>query len=157
MLNLPVLLLKYQLKCLGLYVSFVILGHSERRQFWKTNHSVNKKILAAVENNLKPIYCIGETLEERETEKTLDVVGSQVREELESFPSQSIENLVLAYEPVWAIGTGKTATDEMAQEVHAYIRKVLTDIFGESSASKIRILYGGSMKPENAAGLLKRC
>ena len=83
-----------------------------------------------------------------------DVVGSQVREGLESFPSQSIENLVLAYEPVWAIGTGKTATDEMAQEVHAYIRKVLTDIFGESSASKIRILYGGSMKPENAAGLL---
>ena len=85
---------------------------------------------------MKPIYCIGETLEERETEKTLDVVGSQVREGLESFPSQSIENLVLAYEPVWAIGTGKTATDEMAQEVHAYIRKVLTDIFGESSASK---------------------
>ena len=138
-----------------LYVSFVILGHSERRQFFgETNHSVNKKILAAVENNLKPIYCIGETLEEREAGKTLDVVGSQVREGLESFPSQSIENLVLAYEPVWAIGTGKTATDEMAQEVHAYIRKVLTDIFGESSASKIRILYGGSMKPENAAGLL---
>ena len=138
-----------------LYVSFVILGHSERRQFFgETNHSVNKKILAAVENNLKPIYCIGETLDEREAGKTLDVVGSQVREGLESFPSQSIENLVLAYEPVWAIGTGKTATDEMAQEVHAYIRKVLTDIFGESSASKIRILYGGSMKPENAAGLL---
>ena len=138
-----------------LYVNFVILGHSERRQFFgETNHSVNKKILAAVENNLKPIYCIGETLEEREAGKTLDVVGSQVREGLESFPSQSIENLVLAYEPVWAIGTGKTATDEMAQEVHAYIRKVLTDIFGESSASKIRILYGGSMKPENAAGLL---
>ena len=138
-----------------LYVNFVILGHSERRQFFgETNHSVNKKILAAVENNLKPIYCIGETLEEREAGKTLDVVGSQVREGLESFPSHSIENLVLAYEPVWAIGTGKTATDEMAQEVHAYIRKVLTDIFGESSASKIRILYGGSMKPENAAGLL---
>mgnify|MGYP000471448737 FL=1 len=108
--------------------------------YGETNESINRKVLAAIHNNLKPIYCIGETLEEREAGKTLDVVGSQVREGLESFPSQSIENLVLAYEPVWAIGTGKTATDEMAQEVHAYIRKVLTDIFGESSASKIRIL-----------------
>ncbi len=140
-----------------LYVSFVILGHSERRQYFgETNQLINKKILASVENNLKPIYCIGETLEEREADKTLEVVGSQVREGLENFPSQSVENLVLAYEPVWAIGTGKTATDDMAQEVHAFIRKVLAEMFGDTAAAGIRILYGGSMKPENAAGLLSQ-
>ena len=106
-----------------LYVNFVILGHSERRQFYgETNQSINKKILATIENNLKPIYCIGESLEE-ENGKTLEVVRKQVREGLENFPSQAIENLVLAYEPIWAIGTGKTATDEMAQEVHSDIRK----------------------------------
>jgi triosephosphate isomerase (TIM) len=138
-----------------LYVSFVILGHSERRQYYgETNQSVNKKVLAAVENNLKPIYCIGETLEERESGQTLDVVRSQVREGLQDYPASAIDSLVIAYEPVWAIGTGKTATDEMAQEVHADIRKVLVEIFGDSSASTVRILYGGSMKPENAAGLL---
>ena len=138
-----------------LYVSFVILGHSERRQFYgETNESVNKKVLAAVENNLKPIYCIGETLEEREAGQTLEVVRSQVREGLENFPANAIDSLVLAYEPVWAIGTGKTATDEMAQEVHADIRKVLVEMFGDSAAASVRILYGGSMKPENAAGLL---
>ena len=138
-----------------LYVNFVILGHSERRQFYgETNQSINKKILATIENNLKPIYCIGESLEERENGKTLEVVRKQVREGLENFPSQAIENLVLAYEPIWAIGTGKTATDEMAQEVHSDIRKVLAGMFGDVAASSIRILYGGSMKPENAPGLL---
>jgi len=140
-----------------LYVGFVILGHSERRQFYgETNESVNKKVLAAVENNLKPIYCIGETLDEREAGRTLDVVRSQVREGLENYPATAIESLVLAYEPVWAIGTGKTATDEMAQEVHADIRKVLVEMFGDSAAASVRILYGGSMKPENAAGLLSQ-
>lgn len=138
-----------------LYVNFVILGHSERRQFYgETNQSINKKILATIENNLKPIYCIGESLEERENGKTLEVVRKQVREGLENFPSQAIENLVLAYEPIWAIGTGKTATDEMAQEVHSDIRKVLAGMFGDVAATSIRILYGGSMKPENAPGLL---
>jgi triosephosphate isomerase len=138
-----------------LYVSFVILGHSERRQYYgETNGSVNKKVLAAIENNLKPIYCIGETLDQREAGQTLEVVRTQVREGLENFPASAIESLVLAYEPVWAIGTGKTATDEMAQEVHADIRKVLVEIFGDSAASTVRILYGGSMKPDNAAGLL---
>ena len=140
-----------------LYVGFVILGHSERRQFYgETNESVNKKVLAAVDNNLKPIYCIGETLEEREAGQTLDIVRSQVREGLENFPASAIDNLVLAYEPVWAIGTGKTATDEMAQEVHADIRKVLVEMFGDSAGASVRILYGGSMKPENAAGLLSQ-
>jgi len=140
-----------------LYVGFVILGHSERRQFYgETNESVNKKVLAAVENNLKPIYCIGETLDEREAGRTLDVVRSQVREGLENYPANAIESLVLAYEPVWAIGTGKTATDEMAQEVHADIRKVLVEMFGDLAAASVRILYGGSMKPENAVGLLSQ-
>jgi len=138
-----------------LYVNFVILGHSERRQLYgETNSSINEKVLAAINNNLKPIYCIGETLEERESGKTLEVVRSQVREGLADFPASAIEHLVLAYEPVWAIGTGKTATDEMAQEVHADIRSVLSEMFGESAASTVRILYGGSMKPENALGLL---
>lgn len=140
-----------------LYVSFVILGHSERRQLYaETNESINRKVLAAIDNNLKPIYCIGETLEEREAGSTLDVVRSQVREGLVSFPASSIEDLVVAYEPVWAIGTGRTATDEMAQEVHADIRKVLIEMFGDSAASTVRILYGGSMKPENAQGLLSQ-
>jgi triosephosphate isomerase len=140
-----------------LYVNFVILGHSERRQYYgETNQSVNEKVLAAVENNLKPIYCIGETLEEREAGQTMEVVRSQVREGLENFAANSIESLVLAYEPVWAIGTGKTATDEMAQEVHADIRQVLVDMFGEVAGASVRILYGGSMKPENAAGLLSQ-
>ena len=138
-----------------LYVTFVILGHSERRQYFgETNSTVNKKILAAVANNLKPIYCIGETLEERESGQTLDVVRTQVREGLAGFPDDEVENLVIAYEPVWAIGTGKTATDEMAQEVHADVRAALAELFGDSAAAGIRILYGGSMKPENASGLL---
>jgi triosephosphate isomerase len=139
----------------SLYVSHVILGHSERRQYCgETNSSINKKILAAIQANLKPIYCVGETLEEREAGKTMEIVSAQVREGLEGYPASAIDLLVIAYEPVWAIGTGKTATDEMAQEVHAGIRHVLTEMFGESAASSIRILYGGSMKPENAAGLL---
>ena len=138
-----------------LYVSFVILGHSERRQlFGENNSAINAKVLTAVNNNLKPIYCIGETLEEREQGRTLEIVGSQVREGLDSFPIRSVEHLVIAYEPVWAIGTGKTATNEMAQEVHSEIRNILVELFGQNPASSIRILYGGSMKPENAAGLL---
>jgi len=140
-----------------LYVNYVILGHSERRQYFgETNESINLKVLAAVQNNLKPIYCIGETLEEREENRTLDVVKAQVIEGLANFPLAEVENLVLAYEPVWAIGTGKTATDEMAQDVHAYVRGLLTDLFGDIPGSSIRILYGGSMKPENASGLLSQ-
>lgn len=140
-----------------LYVNFVILGHSERRQYFgETNESINLKVLAAVQNNLKPIYCIGETLEERESGKTLEVVKTQVNEGLANFPLSEVDNLVLAYEPVWAIGTGKTATDEMAQEVHAYVRGLLVDLFGDAAGSGVRILYGGSMKPENASGLLSQ-
>ena len=138
-----------------LYVNFVILGHSERRQYFgETNTTVNLKVLAAVQNNLKPIYCIGETLEERESNMTLEVVKAQVQEGLANFPLSEVDNLVLAYEPVWAIGTGKTATDEMAQEVHGAIRSLLKEAYGDAVAEKTRIIYGGSMKPSNADDLL---
>ena len=138
-----------------LYVTYVILGHSERRQYFgETNESVNQKILSTVAGNLKPIYCIGETLDQRESNETLEVVRTQIREGLENFSDSEVENLVIAYEPVWAIGTGKTATDEMAQEVHSFIRKTLAELFGENAAETIRILYGGSMNAKNASGLL---
>lgn len=141
----------------SLYVSHVILGHSERRQYFgETNTSINSKILSAINANLKPIYCIGETLEEREAGSTMEILSAQVREGLSGFPSSALDLLVLAYEPVWAIGTGKTATNDMAQDAHAGIRKVLAEMFGESAASSVRILYGGSMKPENATGLLSQ-
>jgi triosephosphate isomerase len=139
----------------SLFVTFVILGHSERRAlFHEDDAFVNKKVLAALANNLKPILCVGETLEEREADKTIEIVSSQVRKGIEGVTPENAENLVVAYEPVWAIGTGKTATPEMAQDVHQSIRKVLGEILGEEKADKVRILYGGSMKPENAAELL---
>ncbi len=140
-----------------LYVTYVILGHSERRQYFgETSKSVNNKILSTVAGNLKPIYCIGETIEQRERNETLDVVRTQIREGLENFSDSEVENLVIAYEPVWAIGTGKTATDDMAQEVHSFIRKTLAELFGENAAETIRILYGGSMNAGNASGLLSQ-
>ena len=137
-----------------LYVSFVILGHSERREYYgETNETVNKKILSAIGNNLKPIYCIGETLEQREAGQTLEVVRSQVREGLENFPTNSIENLVLAYEPVWAIGTGNTASLDQISEIHTYIRSVLVQRLGEKG-NEIPILYGGSCNSSNTKSIL---
>jgi len=141
----------------SLFCTFVILGHSERRSFFHEDDAmVNRKVRAALASNLKPILCVGETLEEREAETTLEVVNRQISEGLADVGADHAEHLVVAYEPVWAIGTGKTATPEMAQEVHAAIRSRLESIFGEEKASKIRILYGGSMKPENAAELLSQ-
>ena len=138
-----------------LYVSYVILGHSERREYFKeSDELINKKVLAALDNSLKPILCVGETLVEREAEKTLDIVSSQVKNGLADVAANKAEQVVVAYEPVWAIGTGKTATPEMAQEVHAKIRALLAEQFDETTAGKIRILYGGSMKPANADELL---
>ncbi len=138
-----------------LYCNFVILGHSERRQYFgETDAIVNKKTLAALAANLKPIVCIGETLEEREAGKVNEVIGTQAKGALAGIDAEQAESLVIAYEPVWAIGTGKTATPEMAEEVHAEIRCLLAELFGEETAEKIRILYGGSMKPGNAAELL---
>ncbi|MGJ3243005.1 MAG: triose-phosphate isomerase [Opitutales bacterium] len=139
----------------AVYASFVILGHSERRAYFHEDDAfINRKVLAALENNLKPILCVGETLEQREAGETMDVVRTQVVEGLTGVDAKKADMVVIAYEPVWAIGTGKTATPAMAQEVHSGIRSILAERFGGPTAEKIRILYGGSMKPENADDLL---
>ena len=141
------------LKDLG--VSYVILGHSERRQlFGETDDGVNKKIHAVLKVGMLPIVCVGETLQEREGGRTLDVVSSQVRGALKGFSAADGARFVVAYEPVWAIGTGKTATSRQAQEVHAHIRGLLNELWGGDTAGQVRIQYGGSVKPDNAAELL---
>ena len=135
--------------------TYVILGHSERREYFKEcNCLINKKVKAVLSNGMNPILCVGEKLEEREAGKTLDIVSEQTVKGLEGLTAAEAEKVVIAYEPVWAIGTGKTATPAMAQEVHAAIRKILADTFGAEVAEKMQILYGGSMKPENADALL---
>jgi triosephosphate isomerase (TIM) len=139
--------------------SHVILGHSERRTlFHETDEVINLKAKTADESGLIPILCVGETLEEREAEKTFGVVTKQLDDSMQSFREQKRlpENLVLAYEPVWAIGTGKTASPEQAQEVHRFIRDRLERNFGSEAASRTRILYGGSVKPENVAALMSK-
>ena len=139
----------------ALFVTYIILGHSERRTYFaETDAFINKKVLAALANQLKPILCVGETLVEREAGSTLAVVRRHVEGGLQGVTKEQITNVVIAYEPVWAIGTGKVATTEQAQEVHAYIRDLLTKLYGEPLAQKVRILYGGSMKPSNAPELL---
>jgi triosephosphate isomerase len=139
----------------ALFVTYVILGHSERRTFFgDTDAFVNKKTLAALANQLKPILCVGETLAERESGSTLAVVKKQVEGGLVGVTAEQMNSVVIAYEPVWAIGTGKVATTAQAQEVHAYIRELLTALYGAPVAQKVRILYGGSMKPSNAPELL---
>ena len=133
----------------------VIIGHSERRQmFGDTGQWVNKKIRAALVEGLMPIMCLGETLEEREGTRTFEVLGLQLAEGLGGFTAGELESLVVAYEPIWAIGTGKTATPEMAQEVHAFIRGRLAERLGKDWAAGVRILYGGSVKPDNVAQLM---
>ena len=139
----------------AIFATHVILGHSERRTlFGETDEAVNKKVLAALKNQLRPIFCVGETLAERESGATLKVVQTQVERGLEGISRDQAATVVVAYEPVWAIGTGKVATTEQAQEVHAFIRGLLTKLFTDAVAQKIRILYGGSMKPANAPELL---
>ena len=139
----------------ALFATHVILGHSERRAYFgETDAFINKKVLAALKNQLKPILCVGETLAEREAGSTLKVVQTQLEAGLEGVSKEQAPTLVVAYEPVWAIGTGKVATTEQAQEVHAFIRGLLVKLFGEPIAQKVRILYGGSMKPSNAPDLL---
>ncbi len=135
---------------------YVIIGHSERRQYFgETDKSVNEKVAKALASGLVPILCVGETLEERESGREEDVVRAQVMGGLEGISISAASDLVLAYEPVWAIGTGKTASPEQAQEIHAFIRSLLLDKFGAIS-SDIPILYGGSMKPDNAPELLSK-
>lgn len=130
--------------------SYVILGHSERRKYFnETDEFVNKKVLVALKYGLVPIVCIGETLEERESGKTLKVIEKQVKCSLAGLSDSDAERIIVAYEPVWAIGTGKNATPQQAQEVHEFIRKEYGKMYGLSCADKVRILYGGSIKPEN--------
>jgi len=139
----------------SLFTSYVILGHSERRTYFgDTDAFVNQKVIAALKSELKPILCVGETLAERESGSTLKVVQTQLEAGLEGVNKDQATSIVIAYEPVWAIGTGKVATSEQAQAVHAFIRDLLGKLFGSSLAGKIRILYGGSMKPANAPELL---
>src|SRR5687767_9780250 len=139
----------------AIFATHVILGHSERRTlFGETDELINRKVLAALKNQLRPILCVGETLSERESGSTLKVVQRQIERGLEGVSKEQASSIVIAYEPVWAIGTGKVATAEQAQEVHAYIRGLLAKLFTEAVAQKVRILYGGSMKPTNAPELL---
>jgi triosephosphate isomerase (TIM) len=134
---------------------YVILGHSERRQYFgETDQTVNKRLKTALDVGLKPIVCVGETLEERKSEVTDQVVRKQVTGGLEGILANEAQTLVLAYEPVWAIGTGLTATPDQADAVHGLIRQVLVDLYDETVAQSVRIQYGGSMKPDNAADLL---
>ncbi len=135
--------------------SHVIIGHSERRQYFgETDESVNKKVKAAIGAGLTAIVCVGETLAEREADKTFAVIETQVRGGLADITAESLKQVVIAYEPVWAIGTGKTASDAQAQEVHAFIRCLVAKLLGQPSADAVRILYGGSVKPDNVKGLM---
>ncbi len=135
--------------------SHVIIGHSERRQYFaETNATVNKKIQAALAGELMPVLCVGESESERENGKTFSVVQEQLEQGLEGFGTAELSKVTIAYEPVWAIGTGKTATNDQAQEVHQFIRGRIEAAYGRSIAGSIRILYGGSVKPDNIAGLM---
>ena len=135
--------------------SFVIIGHSERRQFYnETDSSVNKKTKAALQAGLTAIVCVGEMLAERESGSAETVVKTQLQGGLDGLTVSDMKRIIIAYEPVWAIGTGKTATPEQAQEMHAFIRKSLAESHGKQTSDEIRILYGGSVKPENIAELM---
>jgi triosephosphate isomerase len=134
---------------------YVILGHSERRHILgEKDELIRAKVQAALAAQLEPILCVGETLEERDANRTLAVIERQVREGLSGTTAEQARRVTLAYEPVWAIGTGRSATPEQAQEVHAAIRKLLAALFGADTAETIRIQYGGSVKPENARAIL---
>ena len=136
---------------------YVILGHSERRQYYgETSETLKEKVNLALANNLTPIFCIGEVLEQRENGSYLEVVKSQIEEALFELSAEDFSKLILAYEPVWAIGTGKTATDDQAQEMHAFIRGVIADKYGKEVADNTSILYGGSCKPSNAKALFAK-
>ncbi len=136
-------------------VEYVIVGHSERRRIFKENDElINKKIKAVIENDMTPIFCVGETLEERKKGLTFCVVEKQVREGFNGLSKEDALKVVIAYEPVWAIGTGVVATPDQAQEVHSFIRQLLKDMYDEEVSENVRILYGGSIKPNNYFGLI---
>jgi len=141
----------------GVGCEFVILGHSERRTVFNEPDSlINKKVLKALSSGLKPIFCIGETLEERESNVTFNVIKKQVVEGLHNVDSNGIKNLIIAYEPVWAIGTGRNATPEQAEEAHVYIRNLIKELYTAEISENIIIQYGGSVKPDNAKELLNQ-
>ena len=140
------------LKSIG--VEYVIIGHSERRQYFaETDETVNKKIKAAFKYDLKPIVCVGETLEQREAGKANEIVTTQIEKDLEGLTNEQVENTIIAYEPIWAIGTGKTATSEDANDMVKAIRNKIADIYGQNIAEKVIIQYGGSVKSSNAKEL----
>ena len=139
----------------ALGIEYVIIGHSERREYFaETDETVNKKVHSALAHGVIPIICVGETLEQREQGVTRILVENQTREALKGLSADDVKKCVIAYEPIWAIGTGKTATSEDANEVIGYIRNTIAEIFGKEAADAIRIQYGGSMKPDNAAELM---
>lgn len=134
---------------------FVIIGHSERRQYFgETDRNINKKLIAALRSGLTPVMCIGETESQREEDQTFSVLDKQVKTGLEGLLAKDLQSLVVAYEPVWAIGTGKTATSDQAQEVHRFLRQLIAEVFDTGLSEKIRILYGGSVKPQNISELM---
>ena len=136
---------------------YVILGHSERRAYYhETPEILKEKVLLALQNNLTPIFCVGEVLEEREAGKHFEVVAAQIKESLFNLSADDFAKIVIAYEPVWAIGTGKTATADQAQEIHAFIRNTIAEQYGQEVADNTSILYGGSCKPSNAAELFAK-
>ncbi|MBW2060028.1 MAG: triose-phosphate isomerase [Deltaproteobacteria bacterium] len=139
----------------GLGIKLVIIGHSERRQYFgETDETVNQRVRTAMTHGLTPIVCIGETLEQREANQTREILKNQVNKGLAGLDIEAAQRLIIAYEPVWAIGSGRTATPEIAQEAHTVIRGMLEKVFDKDLANSIRILYGGSVKPENATELL---
>lgn len=141
------------LKDLG--VAYVIIGHSERRQYFhETNETVNKRLRAILKHGLVPIVCVGENLAQRESNKTFDVIKDHCEGSLNGLSAEEMEKVVLAYEPVWAIGTGKTATPQQAQEAHVFIRQLLGKMFNEETAGSVRIQYGGSVTPDNIVSLM---
>lgn len=136
-------------------VDFCIVGHSERRQYFgETDETVNKKLKKLFEGPIRPILCVGESLEERDADKAFDVVGGQIKADLEGINAADVKKLVIAYEPIWAIGTGRTATPEQAEEMCAFIRKTLIELYGEEVSDEVIIQYGGSVKPANATEIM---
>ncbi|MFO8052782.1 MAG: triose-phosphate isomerase [Candidatus Omnitrophota bacterium] len=141
----------------GAGIKFVIIGHSERRKYFsETNQEVNKKIKSAISADLLPIVCVGETLEQREQGKEKEVIEKQLTEGFNSLTEDDLEKVTVAYEPVWAIGTGKTATGEQADQMHSFIRNWFRENFSDQAAEKIRLLYGGSVKPANIQELISK-
>jgi triosephosphate isomerase len=136
---------------------YVILGHSERRTiFGESDQVINKKIKKAIQSDLLPIFCVGESLQERESEITYDIIKKQVTEGLKNISSADMQKIIIAYEPVWAIGTGKTASPQQAEDVHAFIRRLVKSLYSNEIAEELIIQYGGSVKPDNAKELLSQ-